>query len=233
MAALYQFNTLASLMSGFYDGQISVSDITQHGDFGLGSFDQVDGEMIVLDGQVYQARGDNSVRIADSAQTSPYLAVTQQKADVKFGLMGNFNLTETEKQIENRLISRNLFHSVKIHGDFPRMKIRMATKTPSGVGFDVVSAHQAEYELSDLTGTIVGFWAPSLFQGAALAGFHLHFISDDKTVGGHVYDFDMENAEVELGKIDRIEQDFSIHDENFLKNEIDLQKINEIIELTE
>ncbi|MDR2977236.1 MAG: acetolactate decarboxylase [Streptococcaceae bacterium] len=235
MTALFQFNTLASLMSGFYDGQITVADIKKRGDFGIGSFDQVNGEMIVLDGVVYQAKGEGGIQVtvAEPNQTAPYVAVNKQQTDVQFEIIESHESDEVEQMIEAHLTSRNLFHSVKIHGNFSRLKIRMATKTPSGIGFDVVSAHQAEYELTNLAGTIVGFWTPSLFHGVSLGGFHLHFISDDKTIGGHVYDFSLEEASVELGQIDKIEQKFPIHDQSFLQNEIDKQKVFGIIDVSE
>ena len=55
---------------------MKVADIRRHGDFGLGTFDSLDGEGIMLDGRCWQARGDGSVIEApDDAE-----AQTQQGA---------------------------------------------------------------------------------------------------------------------------------------------------------
>lgn len=233
MEELYQFNTLGSLMSGLYDGKKTISSILHHGNFGIGTFDQVEGEMIIMDGIVYQALGNNTIRVADQDQTSPYVAVTNHNADVTFEMTGTHSINEVEKKIESYLTSRNLFHSIKIQGHFQSMKVRMATKTASGTSFDVVSANQPEYMEENISGTIVGFFTPTMFHGMSVAGFHLHFLSEDKKFGGHILDFTSEDLTVEIGQISKIQQDFPINYESFLKQEIDFQRVSGIINITE
>ena len=58
---LYQVSTIDALMQGAYEGVQPVSEIRKHGDFGIGTFDALDGEMIVLDGTVYQAKADGKI----------------------------------------------------------------------------------------------------------------------------------------------------------------------------
>lgn len=233
MSELYQFNTLGSLMSGLYDGQLSITRLLKRGDFGIGTFDQVDGEMIVLDGVAYQAQGDNSVHVAKETQMAPYAAVTNHQADLTFEIIGKQPIEAVERKIEEHLTSHNLFHSIKIQGRFESMKIRMATKTPSGTSFDVVSANQPEYSAQDITGTIVGFFTPAMFHGMSVAGFHLHFLSENHDFGGHILDFVSEAIKVEIGQISRIQQEFPVNYKEFLENEIDFQKVSRIIDIAE
>jgi acetolactate decarboxylase len=45
------------------------------------------------------------------------------------------------------------------------------------------------YTYADTTGTVVGFYTPVFFKGLNVAGYHLHFLSDDGQTGGHILDF--------------------------------------------
>ncbi|MGO0041548.1 acetolactate decarboxylase, partial [Streptococcus suis] len=47
---LFQYNTLGALMAGLYGGSLTVGELLEHGDLGLGTLDSIDGELIVLDG---------------------------------------------------------------------------------------------------------------------------------------------------------------------------------------
>ena len=61
--SMYQVSLLQAFMHGEYDGVVKVGDLKKHGDIGLGTFEGVNGEMIVLDGVVYQAAADGSINV--------------------------------------------------------------------------------------------------------------------------------------------------------------------------
>ena len=54
---LFQYNTLGALMAVSSDGSLTVGELLEYGDLGLGTLDSIDGELIVLDGKAYQAKG--------------------------------------------------------------------------------------------------------------------------------------------------------------------------------
>src|SRR5262245_1570931 len=69
-AEVYQVSTISSLLAGGYDGDTTVAELLRHGGFGLGTFNGVDGEMMVLDGRVYRGTIDGRAHaVADSALT--------------------------------------------------------------------------------------------------------------------------------------------------------------------
>ena len=80
---IYQVSTSGALVQGVYQGCVKVSDLLRHGDFGLGTFEQLDGEGIMLDGQCWQARSDGSVVEAPRSAEAPFWATTFFSADVK------------------------------------------------------------------------------------------------------------------------------------------------------
>ena len=57
---LYQVSTSAALVQGVYQGCVTVGKIKEHGNFGLGTYDELDGEGLMLDGHVYQALGERT-----------------------------------------------------------------------------------------------------------------------------------------------------------------------------
>ena len=74
--SIYQVALLQSLAQGYFDGSITVADLKEHGDTGIGTFDGLNGEMIVLEGVVYQATGDGSVVVPADDETVPFSNVT-------------------------------------------------------------------------------------------------------------------------------------------------------------
>lgn len=71
---LFQYNTLGALMAGLYGGTLTVGELLEHGDLGLGTLDSIDGELIVLDGKAYQAKGsEGKVEVVEVSPDEKYL----------------------------------------------------------------------------------------------------------------------------------------------------------------
>src|SRR5438105_6018150 len=73
---LYQVSTATALVQGIYQGAVRVGTLREHGDLGLGTFENLDGEMVIVDGQFFQARSDGSVRECDDDVLSPFAVIT-------------------------------------------------------------------------------------------------------------------------------------------------------------
>jgi len=196
---LYQVSTIDALMQGVFDGVQPVSEIRKHGDFGIGTFDALDGEMIVLDGVVYQAEADGHIYVASDNQTTPFATVTYFDDDLTATTDRTMNMTEFSSVMASRLPTGNMIYALRIHGTFPSVKVRAipAQHKPYPT-LTAASANQSVYTYSDSTGTIVGFYTPVFLKGVNVAGYHLHFISDDRKTGGHILDITIpENTSVE------------------------------------
>ena len=156
----------------------------------------------MLDGKAYQAKGIGAtpeVIGVSTDRTVPYAAVAFHRAEACFRQDVELTDEALKKRIEASYVGENLFRSIKIHGEFSSMHVRIAPKSSPGKRFAEIAAHQPEYHAEHISGTIVGFWTPELFHGVSVAGYHLHFLSDDHQFGGHVMDFVMKNGEVEIG----------------------------------
>jgi acetolactate decarboxylase len=185
---LYQVSTSTALVEGVYDGSVTIGDLKQRGDFGLGTFDDLDGEMVALDGGFYQVRGRGEVSEAADTTEVPFAVVTDFRAERTFRLETIDSFNDLAAQLDRQRTTDNLFYAVRIDGRFARIKARAISKTESGVPLVEAAAQQLEYELSDVAGTLVGFWTPLYARTLNVPGWHVHFLSDDRAEGGHVLD---------------------------------------------
>lgn len=229
---IYQHGTLGGLMQDLMDGTEKIGALLEYGNFGLGTLEGSNGEVIILDGVVYHADETGEINQLAGDELTPYAAITSFQSD------GDFSLTElSDKAVKDRIlekISHNLFAAVKISGTFKHMHVRVAPKQVKPYPrFVEIARHQPEFSADEISGTIVGFFTPNLFQGAAAAGFHLHFISDDHQFGGHVLDFELSKGNVELMELAEFRQHFPIENTDYLENEIMLDDIAKDIEEAE
>lgn len=233
---LFQYNTLGALMAGLYGGSLTIGELLEHGDLGIGTLDSIDGELIVLDGKAYQAKGSGDqpevVEVAKDVMV-PYAAVIFHQAEVIFKQRFEMTDQELQKRIESYYDGENLFRSLKIHGHFAKMHVRMIPKSTSDQKFAEVATHQPEYTAENITGTIVGIWTPEIFHGVSVAGYHLHFISDDHTFGGHVLDYVITEGVVEVGAVDQLDQRFPVQDRQYLFAKFNAQEMRADIDKAE
>lgn len=233
---LFQHNTLASLMAGLYRGTMPLSQLLEHGDLGIGTLDYIDGELIILDGKAYQAigTGDKAQVIElDGSQTVPYAAIVKHVADQSFAINQEMSDLDLKEKLEARFGTANLFQSLKITGRFKKMHVRMIQKSDIGPAFAEVAKNQPEYTEEEVEGTLVGFWTPELFHGVSVAGYHLHFLSDDKQFGGHVMDFQIQEGQVEIAQIDALVQDFPKNSQAFKEADFDVDQLRQDIAASE
>ncbi|MCX5945460.1 MAG: acetolactate decarboxylase [Cyanobacteria bacterium] len=195
---LYQVSTSGALVEGLYQGCVSVGDIRRHGDFGLGTFDGLDGEAILLDGVCWQARGDGSIQVAPDTALAPFFVATHFVADAAELLQAVTSFTDLRQRLDGLRPSANVFVAIRLRGLFERIKVRTACKSAPGTDLVSATSHQAEFELQTIRGTLVGFWSPDYARTINVPGYHLHFISDDHRHGGHLLELAAESLQLEV-----------------------------------
>ncbi len=197
---IFQVSTLNALMLGDYDGLITVDKLLQSGDTGLGTFDTLDGEMIVLGGVVYQAKADGNVIKPDGSVTVPFAAVTHFEPDASFQLE-NISDIEALKSALTKPTSENpnILYMATVAGDFDRVHVRsvFAQQKPYKPLAEVAQS-QKEFEYENISGTLVALYCPDYVSGINLSGWHIHFISSDGSKGGHVLDAAIKSADAQI-----------------------------------
>lgn len=182
-----QVSILDALLASQFDGCLPCRELLEHGDLGIGTFDRMDGEMVIVDGTIYQVKADGKVYAPDPDNRTPFATVCRFRPDETWTLSEPIDLEAMKKVIDEKAPNRNAFCAIRVDGYFSYMKtqiLRMQSK-PYPPTAKVVKGC-AQFEVKEVSGTIVGFRAPPYVEGISDPGYHLHFLSDDKTQGGHV-----------------------------------------------
>ena len=200
-ADIFQVSTISALMAGVFDGDTPYGEVMRHGDFGVGTFNALDGEMAALDGSYYHLYTDGSVADVAPTDLTPFAAVTFFRADAEIDVDTPHDRAALLELVDATVPSTNLFYAMRIDGLFGSVTTRTAARQSKPYPRLVdTTTSQVEHTLSGVSGTIVGFRAPQYAQGMTVAGYHLHFIDDSRRVGGHVLDFRLESGRVTLDR---------------------------------
>lgn len=184
--SIFQVSTSNALVKGVFEGSVTVGDLRQHGNFGLGTFDSLDGEMVMVDGRCFRAAaGGQAVEVSDDEEV-PFALVTRFVPDVDDVASTDSDWAELTGMIDNLRPSSNLFVAFRVDGDFEELSMRAICRARQGEGLVEATAHQSEFTLGPVSGSLVGFWAPEYARAISVPGYHAHFISDDRRTGGHV-----------------------------------------------
>lgn len=195
---IYQVSLLQSLVYGDYRGSITVKELKQHGDVGIGTFNKLNGELIMLDGEAYRAAGDGSVEMVSDDETIPFSVVTYMDRDETKNLKNIpdyealcdiLDQTAKEKGI-------NRFYMIQVDGMFREVNVRSvyAQEGPYMRLTEVMERDQTFYNYENIEGTLVGLYCPPYMSSLNAVGWHLHFLSKDKTKGGHVLGLNIADA---------------------------------------
>lgn len=196
---IMQVSTIDAVMNGVYDGVMTIGELKDYGDFGIGTLARLDGEMVELDGQFYQIKADGKAYTVTDNATTPFASVTFFDNDRQMQIAKPTTYLELQQQITGSLPTPNIFYAIKITGTFSYMKTRsVPAQNKPYPPLVEVTKNQPIFEFNDVTGTIVGFFTPTYANGINVAGFHLHFLNEATTAGGHVLDFTIKNATVAI-----------------------------------
>ena len=197
--SLFQVSTIDALMAGIYDGQVSFAQLQKHGDFGIGTFDALDGEMAELDGRFYQIKNDGKAYPVSGSMKTPFAMVTYFNADKQILINKAMGDKQLEQYISSFFLSPNIFYAIRIDGEFVYLKARsVPAQAKPYPGLSEVVKNQSTFEFHNTKGSLIGFYVPVYFKGLNVAGYHFHFLTQDRTAGGHVLSFKVRNAMVSL-----------------------------------
>ena len=206
--SLFQTAILQSLVDGVYDGDLTVGELKEHGDFGVGTYNRLNGEMVALDGVFYQVKSDGEIEIPEDSTKTPFAIVTFFDTNQTLIPEKKLSCEELKSFIEKSLPAENIFYAIKVHGSFEYMKTRsVPEQTAPYPPLSEVIKHESHFELKDITGTIVGLWLPEYMGKINQPGFHFHFISDNRKSGGHVLDCKTDNVVIEIDYMRELDLD--------------------------
>jgi acetolactate decarboxylase len=183
---LFQVSTSRALVQGTYSGAVTCETLLAHGDFGLGTFEGLDGEMVVVDGAAYRATASGQVTKARGDSAAPFAVVTRFSPTIEQELRSVSSFDDLEKQCDAYRRSDNLFYAFRVDGRFKNIQTR-AVSPPKHHGnlLDAAKAQQ-EFKFGGVEGSLVGIYSPAFSDAFSVPGYHFHFLSNDRTEGGHL-----------------------------------------------
>jgi acetolactate decarboxylase len=196
---LFQASTIGALLEGSFEGDVTFAELAKHGDLGLGTLNHLDGEMIAIDGRFFRADVDGGITEVPADELTPFAVVVPFHPAIGFDLEGSLDHDRLLAEIDRRIPAETATCAVRIDGRFELVRARSVPRQePPYRPLTEVVAEQHVFELTDVDGTMLGFRFPEYAEGIEVAGWHLHFISEDRKRGGHVLDSRIETAHVQL-----------------------------------
>jgi acetolactate decarboxylase len=202
---LFQTSTVRALLAGAFDGDVTLAELLEHGDLGLGTLDGLDGELIVLEGQAWKANLDATLIRPELSSTTPYAVVVPFRPGRSVLLSGPLRGPDLELRLRARVGAAERPTAIRIDGRFAAVHVRSVPKQERPYpSLAEAIAHQQVTELVDVSGTMVGFRFPDAVDGIEIVGSHLHFVTDDRTRGGHVLSYTLLEATAHLDDATRL-----------------------------
>lgn len=209
---MYQVSTLQALALGYTRTVVRAEELLRKGDTGLGTFEGVDGEMIVMEGHCYRADQDGRVSEVAPETGIPFAAVARLYGEQRFALDGLPNIDSVRSELTERIEGRfglNSMHVVRIDGEFQKVDARSESPYRSHhvTLKRILSETQKAFLFENIRGSLVGVYFPDYMDGINMPGWHLHFVSEDRTKGGHVFDVSVQTGMAMVDKISSMELD--------------------------
>jgi acetolactate decarboxylase len=196
---LFQTSTVQALLGGAFDGDVTVAELLEHGDMGLGTLNGLDGELVVVDGQAFRANVDGTLSRPDSSTRTPYAVVVRFVSRECLTLRAPFSSTDLEQRLAGHVSAAGRPMALRVAGLFESVRVRSVPRQePPYPPLAEAIAQQQVTDLAEVSGTMVGFCFPDALDGIEMVGTHLHFVTDDRTMGGHVLSFRLHHASAHL-----------------------------------
>ena len=224
---LFQVSTSGALVAGIYSGMISCATILRHGDFGLGTFANLDGEMIVVDGRVYRIQGSGRVTEAARDVEAPFAVVTWFEPETEVSITDVSGYKALETRCDEFRRSGNIFYALRLDGHFKRVRTRAVNPPQPGTRLAAAAKAQSEFSFSEIDGSLIGLWSPGFSSAFSVAGYHFHLLSDDRCHGGHVLDVQADRLQLKIEPL----TDFRLalpESESFLKADLSKSTAEEL-----
>lgn len=199
---VFQVSTLNSLSVGNFDGNFNAGELKKYGNTGIGTFNGLDGEMIELNGIIYQVKSNGTIFVVNDSEGIPFAMVLPFKPDKILIINESMNYTELTNYLNNTVPPKGLVYSFKIMGTFDYVKARSPQEqTKPYPNLTNALKTQSIFNFNNISGTMVGFWYPASASSLNLNDYHFHFINEKRNSGGHVLDLKLKNVIVEIDYI--------------------------------
>lgn len=200
---MYQYSIIDALLAGAFDGDLTIGELRKKGDFGIGTFNRVDGELLMDKGICYRTKYDGTVEVVADADSTSAAFIKYFHTDTSWVMDGNaFSFADFQKKMV-AWMNPNSMYAIRVKGQFATMTTRAeyAAEKPYTSLSDHLKTKQVVFNLKNTEGIGVGFWLPAYLARTNVPGFHFHYLATDKKSGGHIFDFTSNKIIIEVDEI--------------------------------
>jgi len=211
---LFQYSIIDALLAGVFDGDLPVGKLKEHGDFGIGTFNGLDGEMIVINGKVMKMRANGEIREVPDTVRTPLAFVKFFRPDTTLTIHGHPVTYEKLKKLLSPYLNENKMYAVRLKGNFRKVEARSVAPAPKPypeLAAYLAAGGQTSFSFSDTRGTCIGFVSPVYTARTNVPGYHLHYIDESMRQGGHVFDFEADTLSVEIDRVQGFTIELNTH----------------------
>ncbi len=199
---VYQISTIPALSAGDYNGFVSLGVLKNQGDTGIGTFNGLDGEMIVINRTVYQVKNDGNVYTPADSVLIPFAMVTYFKTSKIITINRSMSYEEFEQTLNAALPSDNIFYCFIVTGTYDNVSARSEPQqTKPYPNLTIALSNQTVFNFTNVNGSMVGFWCPAYASGVNNNDYHFHFLTSDKKHGGHVLNCTVKDVTIQIDYI--------------------------------
>ena len=203
--AVYLSAPIIALVEGFYVENTTMALIKEHGDFGLGTFNYLDGEMVILDGNVYQIRSDGDVYSVKDDEQSPFACVTFFSPDTFDDIEENHTSKGFHDLLNALIPSENMLYAIRIDGVFSYVRTRAVPRSENYKPLVEATANQPVFDFYDAQGCLAGFYTPRFMEGLNAPGYHMHFLTEDRRHGGHLIECTLKKVRIGIQHVPKLD----------------------------
>ena len=199
----FHFSTASNLLNGKYEGSFTINELQKNGSIGIGTINRLDGELIVIDGKSYSIKSDGKAYLLNGDEKIPFAVVCDFQPSINLNLQNiDFNFEKLEEYLNKRFSNSDRFYAFRINGEFPKIVTRSGPKVnPPFPPFKEVIKHTVSFKYQNVKGWLIGFKSPEISKGINIPGYHFHFIDDSYSFGGHVDEFQLNKANIEVQEL--------------------------------
>ena len=203
--AVFLSAPINALVEGLYVENTTVALIKEHGNFGLGTFNYLDGEMVILDGIVYQIRSDGNVYDVKDDEGSPFACVTFFNPDTFDDIEENHSSKGFYDLLNTLIPSENMLYAIRIDGTFNHVRTRAVPRSENYKSLVEATKNQPVFDFYDVQGCLAGFYTPRFMESLNAPGYHLHFLTEDRRHGGHLIECSLKKARIGVQHVPKLD----------------------------
>lgn len=195
---LYMSSPINALLEGFYRDDITIETLKGKGDFGIGTFNHLDGEMIAMNGQFFRLDLDGNAHAVDAGMKTPFSTVCLFKPMLTEEIAAPLSHEQFSAQLRSALPSDNMFYAIHMEGRFRAVTTRSVPRTENYRPLAEATDQQKIRRFEGVDGHLVGFYTPSFVPSVNVPGFHFHFIDKSLSAGGHLLSCEPDHLKIRL-----------------------------------